>query len=90
MEITYNDSNFQKKQDFCNIFANFGISMAKNGHLLAACYHLPFIWVYLGNISFERHVIISSVVNYPKLYLISACLVSDDSENPRDLSYVKN
>ena len=31
--------HFPKKQDVCNIFANFGMSMVENGHLLAACYH---------------------------------------------------
>ena len=30
---------FPKEQDFLNIFANFGMSIVENGHLLAACYH---------------------------------------------------
>ena len=30
---------FPKEQDFLNIFANFGMSMVENGHLLAARYH---------------------------------------------------
>ena len=30
---------FTEKQDFCNKFAYFGMSMVENGHLLTACYH---------------------------------------------------